>query len=198
MRLPPKYDIPSKQISFIAVMTALCISSNYLLIGITNIKFMDLFVFISGYIMGSYSGASVGILTWLIYGTFNPYGFNLPTLMATCIGESFYGAIGGWYAKLGSSEFDNSVQGPGRMLGRQGFWISNLKMGIVGFLLTFIYDLFTNLVTAMIVGNQVLPLIIFGIPFTITHEISNFFFFFFAANTLISTICKLGLRGGEQ
>ena len=181
--------IPVKKLSFITIMTSLCISTNYLLMGIPNVKFMDLFVFVSGYTMGSLSGALVGVLTWLVYGTLNPYGFNLPTLIATCIGESFYGVFGGLTAKsplkisLEEPQIDNRI-----LPLKEG-----LKLGILGFLITFMYDLFTNVVTAIVFEIPLFAYIIMGMSFTVTHEISNFFFFFLAGRLLIKALKKMNL-----
>jgi uncharacterized membrane protein len=72
---------------------------------VVNVKFMDLIVFVSGVVFGPLMGASVGVLTWLVYGTLNPYGFSLPILLATCTGESIYGIIGGM---LGSKQIKNN------------------------------------------------------------------------------------------
>ncbi len=154
--------------SVIAVMTAACIVSNYLLIGVINVKLMDLIVFSSGFLFGPTVGASVGILTWLVYGTLNPYGFSLPVLIATSLMESLYGIVGGL---LGAN-------GTGRM--GVGF-TSNLKFGIVGFLLTFVYDLVTNIVSGLSAGIPLTVALITGIPFAIAHEGSNAAFFFFGA-----------------
>jgi len=188
-----KTKTSTKELSFIGVMTALCISSNYLMIGLTNIKFMDLFVFISGYVMGSLAGSSVGILTWLVYGTLNPYGFNLPILIATCIGESLFGIVGGISKKFGL----NVSLVSSTMITEKRFWGTNLKIGIVGFLLTFIYDLFTNIVIGIIFEIPLIPCIIAGTPFAIAHEVSNFFFFFLGCNVLINAIQKIVFKGGE-
>ena len=193
----PKISLYTRKISFIGVMTALCISSNYLMVGLVNIKIMDLLVFISGYVMGIFSGVSVGVLSWLVYGTINPYGFNLPTLIATCTGESVYGLVGGIYAKFGSN--GNPVSSP-RMRATvtgEDFWVSNFKLGILGFFLTFIYDLFTNIVTGIVFEIPLLLYIMTGIPFAVVHEVSNFLFFFFAGNALIGAIQRLTFRGGE-
>lgn len=184
----------TRKLSFISVMTALCISSNYLMIGLANVKFMDLFVFVSGYAMGSLSGASVGVLTWLVYGTLNPLGFNLPTLFATCIGESLYGIVGGLSAKFNLEV--SSVSSV--MVTEKRFWVTNFKVGIVGFLLTFIYDLFTNIVTSIVFEIPLIPYMMAGIPFTVVHEVSNFIFFFTIGNVLINAIQKVALKGGEK
>ena len=125
--------------SIIGIMTAASIVSNYLLIGVFNVKLMDLIVFSSGFLFGTAVGASVGILTWLVYGTLNPYGFSLPILISTSLMESLYGIVGGLLGSNGT-----------RRMGA-GF-TSNLKYGIVGFLLTFIYDLVTNIVYGLSFG----------------------------------------------
>jgi hypothetical protein len=169
--------------SVIAVMTAACIVSNYLLIGVFNVKLMDLIVFSSGFLFGPTVGASVGILTWLVYGTLNPYGFSLPILVATSLMESLYGIVGGFLGTRGS-------MGVGLT--------SNLKYGIVGFLLTFVYDIVTNIVSALSVGIPITVAMVTGIPFAIAHEGSNAVFFFLGAQPLISAVGRLIPNGGKN
>ena len=167
--------------SVIAVMTAACIVSNYLLIGVFNVKLMDLIVFASGFLFGPTVGASVGILTWLVYGTINPYGFSLPVLISTSLMESLYGIAGGFIGTRGS-------MGVGLT--------SNIKYGIVGFLLTFVYDLVTNIVSGLSAGIPLSVALITGIPFAIAHEGSNAVFFFLGAPPLISAVGRL-IPNGE-
>jgi hypothetical protein len=169
--------------SVIAVMTAACIVSNYLLIGIFNVKLMDLIVFSSGFLFGAPVGASVGILTWLVYGTLNPYGFSLPVLISTSLMESLYGIVGGL---LGAK-------------GKMGAGLtSNLKYGIVGFLLTFVYDLVTNIGSGLCAEIPLTVALITGIPFAIAHEGSNAAFFFLGAPPLISAVGRLIPNGGKD
>lgn len=183
----------TKKLSLIILMTAISLASSYAMIGIPNVNLMDLFVFISGYLMGAFSGIIVGVLTWLVYGTLNPLGFNLAILAATCLGESLYGFVGGLSAKLGLGLGLSSVKVEDKML-----WWVNLKFGIIGFLLTFIYDLFTNIVSGLIVNIPPFIAIMQGIPFAVAHEVSNFFFFFFGCSALIVSIRKILLKGGEN
>ena len=81
----------------VALLSAAAIASNYMLIGVANVKFMDLIVFTAGFIMGPTLGAATGVMVWLVYGTINPFGFSLPILGATMIGEAVYGVAGGLY-----------------------------------------------------------------------------------------------------
>jgi len=194
MRAEPSRQLFStRTLSLIVTIVAINLSSNYAMIGIPNIKFMDLFVFISGYLMGAIPGIMVGILTWLVYGTLNPYGFNLVILGATCLGESIYGLVGWLSAKFGLGS-----NLPSTKLDDEAFWWMNLKFGIIGFFLTFIYDLFTNIVSVVIVGLPPIMAIIQGAPFALAHEISNFFFFFFGCSILVTSIKKIMFEGGER
>lgn len=179
--------LSTRQASVIALMTALCVSTNYILIGVVNVKFMDLIVFVSGIVFGTVVGASVGILTWLVYGTLNPYGFSLPILVATCVGESLYGIIGGL---LGSRFIRNNDK-----ITTPRLWFINVKYAIIGFLLTFVYDLFTNIVSGVTAGLPVNVAVITGIPFAVVHELSNTAFFFVGALPLIRTIGRLFSEG---
>ncbi|MBD3206896.1 hypothetical protein GF319_11225 [Candidatus Bathyarchaeota archaeon] len=152
----------TRKVASLAIMTAVAVSTNYLLIGVVNIKLMDLIVFTGGYLYGPSFGSGLGILIWLVYGTLNPYGFSFPTLVATSLSETIYGIFGNIYRKY--------------LEGENGF-SSSLKLGILGFLLTFIYDLVTNILTAFVIGIPIFTVLITGIPFAIMHQVSNAIFF---------------------
>ena len=171
--------------SLIAILTAACIASNYLLIGVINVKLMDVIVFASGFVFGPMIGASIGILTWLVYGTLNPYGFFLPIFIATSVGESLYGVIGGL---LGLSSFNNF---------KEKFQVS-IKFAIIGFLLTFAYDLWTNIVIGLSTGIALPIVLITGVPFALVHEASNAVLFFLGAFPLISAMNRLLQKGGDD
>ena len=179
----------SQRVSWIAVMTALCVSTNYMLVGVVNVKFMDLIVFVSGLMFGAAIGGSVGVLTWLVYGTINPYGFSLPILVATSLGESLYGIVGGILRDSGSR---SSFQGSGV----PGF--ISLRFAVVGFLLTFVYDLFTNIVSGVTAGIPIATALLVGIPFALIHEISNAALFFVGVVPLMGAIRHLPLGGLES
>jgi hypothetical protein len=164
-------------------MTAACVATNYLLIGLTNVKFMDLIVFISGLAFGATVGSSVGALTWLVYGTLNPYGFSLPILFATSLSETIYGLAGGILGRLGLLAYAG--------LGRSQMLTEGLKFAAVGFLLTFVYDLLTNVATSYSLGLPLIPVLIAGIPFALLHEVSNAAFFFLGVTPVLSMIKKL-------
>jgi hypothetical protein len=167
----------------IAIMTALCVATNYLLVGVVNVKFMDLIVFVSGIAFGGVVGGSVGVLTWLVYGTINPYGFSLPILAATCVGEAIYGLAGGLLGQLNFPKIKRD--------GRKPLVEEGIKFAIIGFLLTSVYDFLTNFVTALFLGLPLLAVLIAGIPFALIHEVSNSIFFFVGVSPLVSVIKRL-------
>jgi len=185
-------SLSTQELGFIAVMTALCVTSNYAMIGLPNIKFMDLFVFVSGYCFGILPGLLVGVFTWLVYGTLNPYGFSLPIWVATSLGEGLYGLVGGLSKKFGL-EVPDLLR-----IRKKEYWICSIKIALLGFLLTSLYDLFTNVVSALTAGLPIPIVLIAGIPFAILHEGSNIAFFFWGGTTLIMIIQRIPMMRGVE
>jgi len=171
--------------SVVATFTALILATNYALIGIPNVKLMDLLVFIAGFRFGCLVGASVGVLSWCIYGTLNPYGFSLPILISTSLGEAVYGLVGGLLRI--------SIPNP---MNKVKWFAFSLKLGVLGFLLTFLYDLETNLVFAYTFGVPVPVALAMGVPFAVTHEVSNALLFALAGPPIVFALKKL--KGGDK
>ncbi len=68
----------SKSIYFarLSLFIALTVGSDYLLSWIYNVKLVDFMVFTAALLYGFRFGASVGILSELIWGSLNPLGFG--------------------------------------------------------------------------------------------------------------------------
>jgi hypothetical protein len=173
--IPLNSRIDSRKIALLAILSATAIASNYLLIGVANVKFMDLIVFTSGFIMGPMMGALTGVMVWLVYGTINPFGFSLPILIATMLGEALYGVAGGLYK--GNN--------------RGGALGVNVWTAFIGFITTFVYDIFTNIVSAYTAGIPVSIGLVTGIPFMLAHVLSNTVFFGVGFQPLSSSISKI-------
>lgn len=168
------------KIAVIICLVALCTATNYALIGLANVKVMDIIVFITGFCFGPLSGALTGILSWTVYGVINPYGFVPQIWLATMFSESIYGIVGGFLGKnLGSID-----------LNYKNFSL-NILLGAFGFILTLIYDLITNLVYASTFDVPIFISIILLIPFSALHELSNALLFGVASVPLIRAIKKL-------
>jgi len=161
------------EIALVAVLSATAIATNYLMIGTLNVKLMDLIVFTAGYLMGSVMGAITGGMVWLVYGTLNPFGFSLPVFISTVIGEALYGIAGGFFKGKGSGS---------------GFepWAA-----VAGFLLTFVYDLITSIVSGVTAGVPITLALITGVPFMLAHTVSNTVFFGFGFKPLVNSINKV-------
>ncbi len=166
---------PSKKAALLSILTAASIATNYLLVGIVNVKLMDLLVFTSGYVFGMRFGATVAILSWIVYGTLNPYGFSFPILLATITGEMIYGLCGGYIRKFIKIPETNG-------------WKPDVRFAVLGFLLSFCYDVYTNIVSALVAGVPLMVAMVAGIPFALLHEVSNAAFFMFGLPPLTIAI----------
>jgi len=168
------------KVATIISLVALSVATNYVLVGVPNLKVMDFIVFIGGFCFGPIVGASVGILTWMVYGVVNPYGFVPQVWLATMFSESLYGVFGGL---LGKSLVSFSLKDQRFRLG--------VFFGSFGFILTLIYDLITNVVYAVTFGIPILVSIVLGVPFTALHELSNVAIFSVGSIPLIRAIRKV-------
>jgi len=173
------------KVAIIATLVALSIATNYVLIGVHNIKLMDFTVFVGGFCFGPIIGASIGVLSWLIYGTLNPYGFVPQVWLATMLAESIYGIVGGFLGKsLTSTNFN------GQQLKLSVFFAT------MGFLPTVIYDLITNVVYASSFNVPIVAAIFVGAPFTVLHEVANAAIFGVCSVPMITALERL--CGGER
>jgi uncharacterized membrane protein len=179
----PSNVVNGRKLSLIAVTVAASLGSNYVLIGVANFKIMDLLVFISGFVFGSLIGASVGVLIWAIYGVLNPYGFVPQIWVATMLSESVYGIAGGI---LGRSLSIASLSSNKTLL--------SILFGAMGFLLTFIYDIATNIAFALTFNVPLIAALITGIPFAIIHQASNAALFGICSIPLL-TVLEKSYRG---
>ena len=176
---------PATTVTIIVTLTAFCVVTNYALVGVPNVNIMDFIVFIGGFCFGPFAGALIGILSWAVYGVINPYGFVPQVWLATMFSESIYGLIGGLLGKnFASTDFNNQRLG------------LSILCGTMGFILTLIYDLITNVVYALTFGIPIVVAIVFGVPFAVSHEISNAAIFGVGSVALIEVVRKL-LGGGR-
>jgi len=169
----------------IGLISALCVVTNYALLPLSNIKLMDTIVFVSGFLFGPTFGISVAVITWLIYGTLNPYGFSFPTLISVVLGEMIYALAGHLVSRRPDIFFS-------------GTWLSiqNIGSGVVGMFSTLLYDLFTNAVTGwLFYGSIFIGLLYmnFPLPLGIIHEVSNFLFFSLLAPPIIYAVKRRDL-----
>ncbi len=184
----PTITMNARKVALITILVALSIATNYALIGVANVTIMDLIVFVSGFFFGPILGAIVGMFSWMIYGAINPYGFVPQIYVATILAEAIYGLLGGL---LGRKLLTSQINGQNLKL--------SLFFGIVGFTSTLIYDLATTVVYALTIETPIIPTIVFGVPFTLLHELSNTAFFILGCVPIMVTVKSfLGAERIEQ
>jgi len=156
----------TKELALVAAFTALAIASDYALVDVPNVKLVDPIVFSVAFVFGLEMGVYVGVLSELVWGTVSPYGFGgyiIPFLVA---GEVLF-ALAGW----GASRVWRAEKS--RISAR------NLYFGAVLAICAFAWDLETNAGTALLsfwpslTVQKLLATEVFGIPFMVSHEVSD-------------------------
>ncbi len=173
------------KVSIIAILVALCIATNYALVGVPQVKVMDFIVFVGGFCLGPLAGASIGILSWMVYGAMNPYGFVPQIWLATMFSEAIYGLLGGFLGKKFALTNFNGVR-----------LRLSIFFGTIGFISTLFYDLVTNVVYASVFGVPIIVAIVVGTPFHVLHQVSNVAIFGVSTVPVITVLEKL--LGGER
>ena len=187
-------DRRSTKVMITAVFAALALATNYALIGIPNVKIMDMLVFIAAFFFGLRLGISVAVSIWLVYGFVNPYGVDTFLMLSfLMIGECFY-ALAGFALK-------RSFVARDLVKGTKEYQRVSITFGLVGLLATFAYDILTNfgswvlgtssLYQAFVIGN------IIGAPFSVAHEASNVVFFATIAPAIVVATSRLGFRTSQ-
>ncbi len=172
----------TQKVAITAMFAALAISTDYAMLPLTNVKLMDTIVFVSGLTFGLEVGISVGALTWLVYGTINPYGSAGGLLLVILIvSETVYAFLG----CLARKTF--SFDGTG-IAARSLFWGS---LGSIG---AFLYDLNTIITPTLLSGfplSVAFASLIPAIPFMLAHEVSDFVFFSTIGPVLAAATLKI-------
>ena len=155
-----------REIAVVAVFTALAVASDFALTGVLNVKLVDPIVFSVAFVFGLEMGVYVGVLSELIWGAASPFGFGgyiIPFLVG---GEVLY-ALAGWSA----SKFWSGATS--RLNSR------NLYFGFILTVCAFLWDLETQAGTAILeywpqlTGQKLLATEAFGLPFMVSHEVSD-------------------------
>jgi uncharacterized membrane protein len=153
----------TQKISRAAFLTAVSVALGYIFLPVPNVEMITAGIFISGIWMGPTLGLAIGILAESIYSLLNPMGFPPPPLFVSqLIAMGSVGWVGGHFRKL--------LQGDG-FFSPSG-WVLHLYLAIAGIILTFWYDLLTNLSFPVAAGfnlQQIKWALVMGIPFAALH-----------------------------
>ena len=125
--------VDTQRLALLSVLTALCLGIQ-LLPRPMNLEFTSLIAFATGMVFGGLYGASLGILVMLANGFLSPYGFAGVVLPFQIIGMGSVGLAGGLYTRM----TDKATKAG-----------AFAETAVLGAFLTFIYDVLTNVGTAV-------------------------------------------------
>ncbi|MHA1990425.1 MAG: hypothetical protein ACW981_20485 [Candidatus Hodarchaeales archaeon] len=171
--------------SIIIMYSAAAVGSSTILLFIPNLETISFFIFLVTLIFGFKIGIQMMLTTTIVFEFFatSLYGFGGWILIFKIIPYFIFVLVASLLKK--SLQNENPVAKPFTVSqeDNNSFFISSKKNNlysmifffILGFSLTIIYDVFTTLSLLLIVPSvQVLILnFIFGIPYTLFHEITN-------------------------
>ena len=87
----------TRELALVAGFTGLAIASDFAMTDALNVKLVDPIVFSVAFVFGPEMGVYVGVLSELIWSTFNPWGFGGYIIPFLVVGEILY-AFAGWAA----------------------------------------------------------------------------------------------------
>jgi hypothetical protein len=148
----------SSRIALAGLFVALAPAIDLLTAPIPNVELMSLVIFLGGAATGGLTGCFIGLAAEVIHSLLNPLGPAFPLVFsAQLLGMGLVGWTGG---RLGPQ-----VAGLGRAA-------ALAALAGLGFILTAVFDVLTNLALGIHLG-PVWPTLIGGIPFAIAHIVSN-------------------------
>jgi len=179
----------SFRIALIATFSSLAVVLGYLLAYIPNIELFTILVFLSGFIMGKRDGLIIGLLSSAIFTFLNPLGASpLPLFTYQLLHYSLTGLSGGLIRNyLNEKEYFKP---------REDLYILRVMVlfGIIGGILTFVFDILSTLFGGFIVSFAIEYFIVSylsGLLFTTIHLVGNILGFVFILPGLIQIIIKL-------
>ena len=164
----------TKTLTIIALLTSLIITSDYALAPIPNVKILDTIVFASAYSLGFRIGASVAVLSELIWGVISPYGAVTPIIFFLISGELLF-AFAGWGA---SKVWGDKVK---ILSSKAVYFAATLSV------CAFVWDTYANFGTALLVEWNHLSLVTF-MPFEIASVAGGFLFSHMIGDLVIGAI----------
>jgi hypothetical protein len=179
----------SIRIALVGTFTALSVVLGYLLAYIPNIEIFTLMIFLSGFVLNKRYGALIGLLSSIIFTFFNPLGPSPPPLFIYQLIHYSLTGVSGALTKdfMKNREFFKP---------KEDLYVYQVLVifGIVGGILTFVFDILSTLFggfTVSITIDYFIATYLLGIVFTTVHLIGNILVFVFLLPGLIQLIMKL-------
>jgi hypothetical protein len=148
-----------------------------------NMEFTSLFSFVTGMVFGSLFGAGLGAFVMFVNGGLSPYGPAGMVLPFQIVGMVIIGAVGGLYGRMavGKLSLRNSIEPL-----------------VLGALLTFVYDIVTNVGTALFLNVSGLPFyeafiiaLVYGAVPSLLHIVWNTFLFAVVTIPLVNSMQRM-------
>lgn len=153
-----------RELILTAIFIALAIGGGLALAQFPNVELITAIIFLSGVMLGVGFGVVVGAVAEFLYSFFNPYGLAAPPLLiAQVVSMMLVGATGGLIRNLFGQRCPPA-------------WF----FGVIGWALTFIFDLLTTLSFTIAVGSGLagfFAAVTFGFYFYLAHQGSNILVF---------------------
>ncbi len=182
-------DRKSIRMALVGTFTALSVVLGYLLAYIPNIEIFTLMIFLSGFVLNKRYGALIGLLSSIIFTFFNPLGPSPPPLFIYQLIHYSLTGVSGALTKdfMKNREFFKP---------KEDLYVYQVLVifGIVGGILTFVFDILSTLFggfTVSITIDYFIATYLLGIVFTTVHLIGNILVFVFLLPGLIQLIMKL-------
>jgi len=174
----------SKRIALLSVLVALSIGIQLLPRPPWNIEFTSFLAFVTGMVFGAVFGAMLGALVMFVNGFLSSYGFAGVALPFQIAGMVLIGTVGGLYARI------TKGKRPTRAL--------IMEAATLGALLTLVYDVVTNVGTALWMSSSQLPFLqafavalISGSVFSVIHIGWNLFLFGTLTTPLVNAMNRV-------
>lgn len=171
-----------RDLALCAIFVALAVALGFALVHVPNVELITLVIFSSGYLLGGRRGFLIGLLSMVLFTTFNPMGLPVaPVALAQVGGMAVIGLSGGvargWLAR-----------GP--------LWAKLALWGLAG---TFFYDMITNVAMAISFGltSKLFTVLIAGLIFSILHMVSNLLIFAVAGPFLVKIRPRLNMKPSQ-
>ncbi len=148
----------TRRITLTAGFIALGVAVGYPLASVP-VELISATMFIAGFVLGSWNGALVGMMTMFFYSSLSPFGMAAPpVLFAQMVGMALAGAAG---ALVRRRDFSRVC------------WQNAGLLAVLGGAVTLVFDVLTTLASTLIVAVDFRAMLLMGAFFYLTHLISN-------------------------
>jgi len=154
----------SRWVSVTAIMSALALVGNYIVVLIPNVELGSGVLFVTSFLFGLHMAVWCVFVVSIIYAFVNPWGPFFPAIWFTQLIGWIFLVIAG------------AIMGKNREIAS---WSRNkiIELSIVGFIVTLFFDLITTAGYAWTFSIPYMIAIVTGLPFFIIHIVSNIIIF---------------------